>query len=78
MVLVTADASAPAQFGRIRGVTSVTGDDGRYTIAGHGDDVVTDVIQCLSEHQIKVTAFRTELPSLEDVFLKLTGHSIRD
>ena len=78
VVLATADASAPAQFGRIRGVASVTGDDGRYTITGHGDDFVTDVIQCLSEHQIKVTAFRTELPTLEDVFLKLTGHSIRD
>jgi hypothetical protein len=25
-----------------------------------------------------VTDFRTVLPTLEDVFLKLTGHSIRD
>ena len=36
------------------------------------------MIQCLSEHRIKVTEFRTELPNLEDVFLTLTGHSIRD
>jgi ABC-2 type transport system ATP-binding protein len=36
------------------------------------------VIQCLSEHRIRVTDFRTVLPTLEDVFLKLTGHSIRD
>jgi ABC-2 type transport system ATP-binding protein len=39
---------------------------------------VTEVIHCLSENQIRVTDFRTVLPNLEDVFLKLTGHSIRD
>jgi ABC-2 type transport system ATP-binding protein len=39
---------------------------------------VTDVIQCLSEHHIRVTDFRTIVPTLEDVFLKLTGHSIRN
>ena len=36
------------------------------------------VIQCLAEHRMRVTDFRTELPTLEDVFLRLTGHSIRD
>ena len=39
---------------------------------------MTDVIQCLSESGIHVRDFRTVLPSLEDVFLKLTGHSLRD
>ena len=27
---------------------------------------------------MQVTDFRTVLPTLEDVFLKLTGHAIRD
>ena len=52
--------------------------DARLTIQGSGDDLVTEVIHCLSEHLINVTEFRTVLPNLEDVFLKLTGHSIRD
>jgi ABC-2 type transport system ATP-binding protein len=88
VVLVTHDPSAREHFARIPGVDAVTAgpvpsdrpesQDGRYTIRGRGDDVVSDVIQCLSEHRIKVTEFRTELPNLEDVFLKLTGHSIRD
>ena len=51
--------------------------DGRVTIRGRGDDFVTDVIQCLSENGIRVTDFRTVLPTLEDVFLTVTGHSIR-
>jgi hypothetical protein len=40
--------------------------------------LVSEVIRCVSEHRIRVADFRTELPNLEDVFLKLTGHSIRD
>ncbi len=50
----------------------------RFTIRGRGDDFVTEVIHCLSENRIRVTDFRTILPNLEDVFLKLTGHSIRE
>ena len=63
---------------RSRASSAVTPDGERFTIRGRGDDFVTDVIQCLAEHRIRVTDFRTELPTLEDVFLKLTGHSIRD
>jgi ABC-2 type transport system ATP-binding protein len=50
----------------------------RFTIRGRGYDLVTEVIDGLSEHRIRVTNFRTILPNLEDVFLKLTGRSIRE
>ncbi len=50
----------------------------RYTILGRGEDVVTQVIQCVADHRITVIDFRTEVPTLEDVFLKITGHGIRD
>ena len=35
---------------------------------------------CGPEHPdgLYVRGFRTEMPTLEDVFLKLTGHGIRD
>jgi ABC-2 type transport system ATP-binding protein len=59
-------------------VEAVTRQETRFTITGHGEDFVTEVILCLSESRIRVTEFRTVLPTLEDVFLKLTGHSIRD
>jgi ABC-2 type transport system ATP-binding protein len=39
---------------------------------------MTGVIGCLAEQRIAVTDFRTIVPTLEDVFLKLTGHSVRE
>jgi ABC-2 type transport system ATP-binding protein len=78
VVLETGDALAEERLRAIPCVEAVTRRDSRFTIQGQGDDFVSDVIQCLSENRIRVTDFRTVLPSLEDVFLKLTGHSIRD
>ena len=78
VVLSTDDGSAAEHFASIPGIDSVARHEGRYTIRGRGGDLVTHVIECLSEHRVRVTEFRTELPNLEDVFLKLTGHSIRE
>ena len=76
--LSTADAGADERFRQMSCVDRVSRQDGRVTIDGHGDGFVTEVIQCVSEHRIRVTDFRTVLPTLEDVFLTVTGHSIRD
>jgi ABC-2 type transport system ATP-binding protein len=75
--LVTADPEAPALLRQLAGVDTVHADGTALTVRGHGDDVIMDVIGCLSEHRVRVTDLRTELPTLEDVFLRLTGHSIR-
>jgi len=78
VALATADPLAEHRFRAIPGVEAVMCTDSRFTIRGRGDDLVTEVIHCLSENRIRVTDFRTILPNLEDVFLKLTGHSIRE
>jgi len=78
VLLATNNALAEERLRAISSVETVTGQDSRFTIRGSGDDFVTEVIHCLSENRIRVTDFRTVLPNLEDVFLKLTGHSIRD
>jgi ABC-2 type transport system ATP-binding protein len=78
VIVATADRAAAGHFRGVPGVQSVTSDGERLTIRGEGDDLVTRVIQAVAEHRIAVTDFRTELPTLEDVFLKLTGHTIRD
>ena len=74
----TEDPAAAERFRAIPQVQAVSSDALRLTIRGFGGDLVTQVIQCLAEHRIRVIDFRTELPTLEDVFLKLTGHMIRD
>jgi ABC-2 type transport system ATP-binding protein len=76
--LSTRDPDANGWFQQVACVDAVSGRDGRVIIRGRGEDFVTDVIACLSEHRIRVTDFRTMLPTLEDVFLTVTGHSIRD
>jgi ABC-2 type transport system ATP-binding protein len=78
VVLATDNPLAEERFRSIPGVESVTRTESRFTIRGRGDDLVTEVIHCLSENHIRVSDFRTILPNLEDVFLKLTGHSIRE
>jgi ABC-2 type transport system ATP-binding protein len=78
VVLATDDLTAGDRFRAIPRVEAVLRSDSQFTIRGRGDDLVTEVIHCLSENRIRVTDFRTILPNLEDVFLKLTGHSIRD
>jgi ABC-2 type transport system ATP-binding protein len=78
VVLATDGLNAAEHFRVIPGVEEVICSNSQFTIRGRGDDLVTEVIHCLSENQMRVTDFRTILPNLEDVFLKLTGRSIRD
>ncbi|MBA2605127.1 MAG: ABC transporter ATP-binding protein [Acidobacteria bacterium] len=78
VVLTTADGAAAEHFRGIPGLVQVAADGERFTLRGQGDDFISEVIQCLSERRMRVSDFRTLLPSLEDVFLRLTGHSIRD
>ena len=78
-VVFTSDDPSVAE--RMQGVGVVERDEGSgatYTIRGIGDDFVTDVINFIAREGIRVRGFRTEIPMLEDVFLKLTGHGIRD
>jgi ABC-2 type transport system ATP-binding protein len=78
VILATDNHLAEERLRTIPSLETVTRQDLRFTIQGRGDDFVTEVIHCLSENRIRVTDFRTVLPNLEDVFLKITGYSIRD
>jgi ABC-2 type transport system ATP-binding protein len=76
--IATTDLDARNRLAGIPGLESVEQDGTRFTLRGRSEDFVTDVIHCISEHRMSVTEFRSERSNLEDVFLKLTGHSIRD
>jgi ABC-2 type transport system ATP-binding protein len=76
--VATDDPAAADRFRSILQIQSVERDGAHLTIRGPGDELVTQVIQCLAEHRMRVIDFRSEVPTLEDVFLRLTGHTIRD
>ena len=58
--------------------TDEEGGERVHELTGDGDDFVTEVIHRIARDGTRVRGFRTEVPTLEDVFLKLTGHAIRD
>jgi ABC-2 type transport system ATP-binding protein len=78
VVLVTDDPGAEARLTALCGGGQIVRDRSQYTLTGRDAHFVTRVIECLAVHRLQVTEFKTILPTLEDVFLELTGHSIRD
>jgi ABC-2 type transport system ATP-binding protein len=78
VIVATDDPTAHARLQALPQLSSLAVQGSQLTLRGRGDDFVTDVIRCIGAHGLHVTDFRTEQPTLEDVFLKLTGHTIRD
>jgi len=78
VVLTTDDPTAETRFAAIDSVDDVELKDGKLTIRGSKETLIGEVIRCISENEMHVSDFRTVLPTLEDVFLRVTGHSIRD
>jgi len=78
VVFTTDRPDALEQLQRIPGVRSATADGTACALHGEGDEFVTHVIHGIASAGIHIRGFRTEMPTLEDVFLKLTGHGIRD
>ncbi len=77
VVVGTDDPAASARFRDLPQVRSVTSAASLITVRGVGEDLVAAVIRCVAEQHIQVSSFRTEAPTLEDVFLTVTGHAIR-
>jgi len=78
VVFTSDDANVAERLQGLGAVERAERSGATYTIRGAGDDFVTDVINIIAREGIRVRGFRTEIPTLEDVFLKLTGHGIRD
>jgi ABC-2 type transport system ATP-binding protein len=77
IVIGTTDERAVDVLGQVAGVEHVLRDGGNVIVRARSVDVMTGLIRCLADHHVTVTDFRTLIPTLEDVFLKLTGHSVR-
>jgi ABC-2 type transport system ATP-binding protein len=77
IVIATDDDGVIGAIREIAGVDSVMREGGSVVVAARSVDVMTRLIRVLADRQTPVTDFRTIVPTLEDVFLKLTGHSVR-
>ncbi len=78
-ILFVADAVAPADMDFLRGLPVVTRLEqagGRWVVYGQGDRFVGNVVTALEDHRIPFRDLRTRQPTLEDVFLALTGRQM--
>jgi ABC-2 type transport system ATP-binding protein len=66
------------RFRKIPGVSQIEQKGERVTIHGRGDRLLSGVVNALEKNGIQFRNLRTEHPTLEDVFLNLTGKKIRD
>jgi ABC-2 type transport system ATP-binding protein len=78
VVFTSDDVDLAERMQRLGAIEHGEGSEPTLTIRGEGDDFVTEVIHHIAREGIHVRDFRTVIPTLEDVFLKLTGHGIRD
>lgn len=62
----------------VAGVARVELHNGRVTVHGTGDSLIADVAQALDHMACRHHDMRSECSTLEDVFLKLTGHNLRN
>jgi ABC-2 type transport system ATP-binding protein len=77
LVITTDHREAPDLLARVPGVMSAAREGPAVLVRSRSVEVMTGLIECLAERRIVVTDLRTIVPTLEDVFLKLTGHSVR-
>lgn len=71
------NAFEPHQLRAVDGVTSISLDNNHITVRGHGP-LLARVAAALAQQNVAPADLRVEHPSLEDVFLTLTGKTIRN
>ena len=63
---------------KLPSVSGIKKNGDRYVVTGRGEMLIKEVIDVLVDNGIRFKDLRTEHPNLEDVFLSLTGRSIRE
>jgi ABC-2 type transport system ATP-binding protein len=63
-------------FRKIKGVHKVEQVNGRVTIEGNEDGLLREIVILLDDEKIGFRDLRTEQPTLEDVFLTITGKEV--
>lgn len=60
------------------GVTRIENSGDKVIVHGHGDQLVGDIVNALNANGVQFRDLRTEQPTLEDVFLSLTGRKMQN
>jgi ABC-2 type transport system ATP-binding protein len=78
VAITTDDPRAATLLAGCRSVSHVEAGAGRTLLVdGVAEDLLDDVMACLTINGVHVTGVQSRTATLEDVFLRLTGHSIR-
>jgi ABC-2 type transport system ATP-binding protein len=64
------------KLGTVQQLTRIS--DTKIRIQAKGDDTFDDIIDAVRKANGKITYIKDLEPTLEDVFLHLTGHEVRD
>jgi len=78
VVFTAQEGFQPVLLSGLPGVTRVEPIGERIVVYGRGDRLVVEVVNALSTNRVRFSDLRTEQPNLEDVFLTMTGHEMRD
>jgi ABC-2 type transport system ATP-binding protein len=65
-------------FDHVPGVVRVEVNGGQVVVHGSGERFISSVVSVLEDQKIAFRDLRTEQPTLEDVFLQVTGREMRD
>jgi ABC-2 type transport system ATP-binding protein len=67
-----------AEFRKIEGVTRLERSGGKVILYGRGDGLLVRAVIALEKGRVRFRDLRTENPSLDDVFIAMTGKEMRD
>jgi ABC-2 type transport system ATP-binding protein len=73
----SANGFEPNQLSAVEGVTSISQDNNHITVSGYGS-LLARVAAALAQQNVAPADLRVEHPNFEDVFLTLTGKTIRN
>ena len=78
VVFTAEDTIDPRQLESLANVTRVEVSGDRVVVHGQGDRLVSEVVRAVEDHGWRFRDLRSEQPTLDDVFLALTGRALRE
>ncbi len=78
VVFTRPNGTAYGELESVPGVDKVEVNGDRVIVSGRGERLISTVVAALEQGQVPFKDLRTEQPTLEDVFLTLTGREMRE